>query len=69
VVNVNNNLREMTVRMWLINMPKEGETIRDVEPSGSVNIVSAGNSIHIRSIRDKTELGDVNKNDEYTQAG
>jgi hypothetical protein len=41
VVNVNKNLRRMTVRMWLINMPKEGETIRDVETSGSANIVSA----------------------------
>jgi hypothetical protein len=41
VVKVNTDLREMTVGMWLINMPKEGEKISVVEPSGSANIVSA----------------------------
>jgi hypothetical protein len=51
----------MTVRMWLINMPKEGETISVVEPSGSANIVSAWKSIKIRPTGDNTEMGDVNK--------
>ena len=51
-------------------MPKEGETISVVEPSGSANIVSAWKSIKIRPTGDNTEMGDVNKNDtEYTQTG
>jgi len=47
--------------MWLINMPKEGETISVVEPSGSANNVSAWKSIKIRPTGDNTEMGDVNK--------
>jgi hypothetical protein len=66
VVNVNNT----TVRMWLINMPKEGETISDAEPSGSANTVSARNNIQIRPTRDNTKLGDFNKKIYWdTQAG